>query len=82
MRSLTRECEPLPRSCPLISRIALSTQVIGVKGAFADAWTYDAYAQVGITQLQDIQGNYLGTPGRRSSVKGDQRRTACVGGLH
>jgi iron complex outermembrane receptor protein len=37
-------------------------QVIGVKGAFADAWTYDAYAQVGITQLQDIQGNYFGTP--------------------
>jgi iron complex outermembrane recepter protein len=37
-------------------------QVIGVKGAFADAWTYDAYGQVGITQLQDIEGNFLGTP--------------------
>src|ERR1700722_13428361 len=32
-------------------------QVIGVKGAFADAWSYDAYAQVGITQFQDIGGN-------------------------
>ncbi len=32
-------------------------QVLGVKGAFADAWLYDAYAQVGITQFQDIAGN-------------------------
>jgi outer membrane receptor protein involved in Fe transport len=37
-------------------------QVIGVKGAFADAWTYDTYAQVGITSFQDIEGNFLGTP--------------------
>jgi outer membrane receptor protein involved in Fe transport len=37
-------------------------QVIGVKGAFAEAWSYDAYAQVGITQFQDIEGNFLGTP--------------------
>jgi iron complex outermembrane receptor protein len=37
-------------------------QVIGVKGAFADAWTYDTYGQVGITSFQDIEGNFLGTP--------------------
>jgi outer membrane receptor protein involved in Fe transport len=37
-------------------------QVVGVKGAFADAWSYDTYAQVGITQFQDIEGNFLGTP--------------------
>ncbi len=37
-------------------------QVIGVKGAFADAWSYDTYAQVGITQFQDIESNFLGTP--------------------
>jgi len=37
-------------------------QVIGVKGAFADAWTYDTYGQLGITQFQDIEGNFLGTP--------------------
>ena len=37
-------------------------QVIGVKGAFADAWTYDTYGQVGITTFQDIEGNFLGTP--------------------
>jgi outer membrane receptor protein involved in Fe transport len=37
-------------------------QVIGVKGTFADAWTYDAYAQVGISQFQDIESNFLGTP--------------------
>lgn len=37
-------------------------QVVGVKGAFAEAWSYDAYAQVGITQFQDVQSNFLGTP--------------------
>jgi iron complex outermembrane receptor protein len=37
-------------------------QVIGVKGTFLDAWTYDTYGQVGITQFQDIEGNFLGTP--------------------
>jgi len=37
-------------------------QVLGVKGSFADAWSYDTYAQVGITQFQDIEGNFLGTP--------------------
>ena len=37
-------------------------QTIGVKGAFADAWSYDAYAKVGITQFGDIEGNFLGTP--------------------
>ncbi|GAC1675060.1 MAG: TonB-dependent receptor [Steroidobacteraceae bacterium] len=37
-------------------------QVIGVKGKISDAWTYDAYAQVGITQFQDIESNFLGTP--------------------
>ena len=37
-------------------------QVLGVKGSFADAWSYDTYAQVGITQFQDIEGNFLGVP--------------------
>jgi iron complex outermembrane receptor protein len=37
-------------------------QLIGVKGNFADAWNYDTYAQVGITQFQDIEGDFLGTP--------------------
>jgi outer membrane receptor protein involved in Fe transport len=36
-------------------------QVLGVKGPINDAWTYDSYAQVGITQLQDIEANFLGT---------------------
>jgi iron complex outermembrane receptor protein len=36
-------------------------QVLGVKGAFADAWSYDAYTQVGITQFQDTESNFLGT---------------------
>jgi iron complex outermembrane receptor protein len=37
-------------------------QTVGVKGAFADAWTYDAYAKVGITQFGDIEGNFIGQP--------------------
>jgi iron complex outermembrane receptor protein len=37
-------------------------QVIGVKGRINDAWNYDSYAQVGITQFQDIEGNFLGIP--------------------
>ena len=37
-------------------------QVIGVNGSFADAWSYDTYAQVGITQFEDIEGNFLGVP--------------------
>ena len=36
-------------------------QVLGVRGPINDAWTYDSYAQVGITQFQDIEGNFLGT---------------------
>jgi iron complex outermembrane receptor protein len=37
-------------------------QVVGVNGQFLDAFTYDTYGQVGITQFGDLQGNYLGTP--------------------
>jgi outer membrane receptor protein involved in Fe transport len=36
-------------------------ETLGVKGKFAEAWLYDAYAQLGITQMEDIQGGYLGT---------------------
>jgi iron complex outermembrane receptor protein len=35
-------------------------EVLGTKGKLSDAWSYDVYGQVGITQAQDIQGNYLG----------------------
>ena len=37
-------------------------QVVGVKGSFADAWTYDVYGKVGITQFGDLEGNFLGQP--------------------
>lgn len=36
-------------------------QVIGVKGSISDAWSYDTYAQIGITQLADIEANFLNT---------------------
>jgi iron complex outermembrane receptor protein len=34
-------------------------EVLGVKGKFLDAWSYDTYAQVTITDLADDQGDYL-----------------------
>jgi iron complex outermembrane receptor protein len=37
-------------------------QVIGLKGKFGEAWSYDAYGQVGISQMQDVEGNFLGSP--------------------
>jgi iron complex outermembrane recepter protein len=37
-------------------------QTVGVKGPFADAWNYDVYAKVGITQFGDLEGNFLGQP--------------------
>ena len=36
-------------------------QVVGVNGKIGDAWTYDVYGQVGITQMENIEGGYLGT---------------------
>jgi iron complex outermembrane recepter protein len=36
-------------------------QVNGVKGEINSAWSYDAYAQVGITSFSDFEGNFLGT---------------------
>jgi iron complex outermembrane recepter protein len=35
-------------------------EVIGMKGGWGNAWTYDAYGQYGITSLGDDQGGYLG----------------------
>ena len=36
-------------------------EVLGVKGKWNDAFSYDAYGQVSIAQVGDMQGNYLGT---------------------
>ena len=36
-------------------------EVLGLKGKFNDAWSYDVYGQVGITQMIDVEGNFLGT---------------------
>lgn len=36
-------------------------EVLGVKGSFLDAFNYDVYGQVGITDFGDIEGNFLGT---------------------
>jgi iron complex outermembrane recepter protein len=37
-------------------------QTVGVKGELGDAWSYDTYGKVGITQFGDIEGNFLGQP--------------------
>ncbi len=33
--------------------------VLGIKGSFGDAWSYDAYGEWGITQFSDRQENFL-----------------------
>ena len=35
-------------------------EVLGVKGKFTDAISYDVYGQVGITQMEDIENGFLG----------------------
>ena len=35
-------------------------EVIGSKGSFADAWTYDLYGQYGITTMTNTEGGFLG----------------------
>ncbi len=34
---------------------------LGIKGKWGEAWSYDAYGQIGITQFADNEGNFLGT---------------------
>jgi outer membrane receptor protein involved in Fe transport len=36
-------------------------ETLGVKGKFGDTWSYNAYAQMGLTQMADNEGDYLGT---------------------
>jgi iron complex outermembrane receptor protein len=59
-------------------------QVVGVKGQFADAWSYDAYGQVGITQFQDIEANFLGNPQINNSlnVVAGPNGPACAAALN
>jgi hypothetical protein len=35
-------------------------QVVGIKGALNDVWTYDAYGSYGITDFADREANFLG----------------------
>jgi outer membrane receptor protein involved in Fe transport len=35
-------------------------EILGVKGKWSDALSYDLYGQVGITHLQDVEGGFLG----------------------
>jgi iron complex outermembrane receptor protein len=37
-------------------------EVVGVKGKFADAWSYDLYGQLGISRMLDVEGDFLGAP--------------------
>jgi iron complex outermembrane recepter protein len=58
-------------------------QVVGVKGQFADAWSYDAYGQVGITQFADFEGNFLGKDQINNSldvVTGPAGTPVCASG--
>ena len=35
-------------------------QVLGVKGDWSDAWSYDLYGQAGISQMTNFEGGFLG----------------------
>jgi len=37
------------------------SQTVGVKGNFAEGWSYDAYGKVGITQFSDREADFLGS---------------------
>jgi iron complex outermembrane recepter protein len=37
-------------------------EVLGVKGEWGDAWSYNGYGQIGVTTMGDDQGGYLGLP--------------------
>jgi iron complex outermembrane receptor protein len=56
-------------------------QTVGVKGAFADAWSYDAYGKVGITQFGDIEGNFLGVPQMTNALNVVANPTKANGGV-
>ena len=60
-------------------------QVAGVKGAINDVWNYDAYGQVGITRLGDIEGNFLGKQQIDRAlqvVTGPNGQPACTAALN
>jgi iron complex outermembrane receptor protein len=54
-------------------------QVLGVKGQFLDAFSYDVYGQVGITDFGDLEGNFLGTPQIANAL--DVVANPAVGGV-
>jgi iron complex outermembrane receptor protein len=56
-------------------------QVLGVKGPINDAWTYDTYAQVGITQFGDIEGNFFGTQQVANALNVVPNPTVANGGV-
>jgi iron complex outermembrane receptor protein len=60
-------------------------QVAGVKGPINDVWNYDAYGQVGITQLSDFEGNFLGKDQITRAlevVTGPNGQPACTAALN
>jgi iron complex outermembrane recepter protein len=44
-------------------------EVFGVKGKINDALSYNVYGQVGITQMEDVEGGFLGTPEINNSLQ-------------
>ncbi len=54
-------------------------QVVGMKGQINSAWSYDAYAQLGITTFSDFEGNFLGTQQIGYSL--DVIKNPAVGGV-
>jgi outer membrane receptor protein involved in Fe transport len=56
-------------------------QTVGVKGGWGDAWTYDAYVKVGITQFGDIETNFLGSVQTQNALDVVPNPTVANGGV-
>lgn len=60
-------------------------ELVGVKGSWGEAWTYDAYGQLGISTIQDNQGGFLGTQQINRAlnvVTGPDGKPACQSAIN
>jgi outer membrane receptor protein involved in Fe transport len=59
-------------------------EALGVKGKFGESWSYNAYGQIGITQVNDNEGDFLGVQQIANAlnvVTGPNGKPTCVSAL-
>ena len=59
-------------------------EVVGLKGKFTDAISYDVYGQVGLTHMTDVEGGFLGSQqvDRSLNVVNGPNGPACASALN